>query len=585
MTQPLEQASAPPPADPAIEPAIPLESRLAAVAPCWLDYLCVALVVWFSHFMLFRRFGFYEDDYYTYARSLTWGWPEMWNWTKWCWVNWPHGRPFGWTIMTFMSWAAFKIGGGPRAPFVLGYFIVAVNAVLMLRLLERTCPRPLPLIGALAFALFPGDTTRAFVVHNTLLQPAMLMALLSAHAWLSRRFITTYLLVALVLMTYESALLPFLFLPLLGAEWNWKTFKRLLVHGFACGGVIGALLVIRVKIGEGRVTEAEGDPELVRKIVTGFWIGARTSVESFVDRIGFVDSVKDDRKWSFVAWLVLALAAWRLVIESLPDKRDTHAAGATGRVIAKTVVVAVLMVLISYIMAFTHYPPDATYGRMTSVHLAASVGAAILMGAGLTALIVLFNRVRLGFIVALVAAVWFADLSQFGVSVQRGLTITARDQRIMWTQILRLCPDMTQGTFIILDDKVLQNTWYAATSSWADPLVLPTIFHFPANIRPPMFLTRLGDDWRDKLEWRGDRLFWKKPDPPYFGFNSSMELQPRNVIMLKQQWLEFHREDGTIQLAGKPFELKPKPTTRGSIPYEHGKFYPILIDEKKLAAP
>ena len=115
-------------------------------------------------------------------------------------------------------------------------------------------------------------------------------------------------------------------------------------------------------------------------------------------------------------------------------------------------------------------------------------------------------------------------------------------------------------------------------SSWSDPVVLPTLFHFPEGVTPPHFVSRLViADWRDKLEWRDGRLFWKEPIEPYYGLDDKVELPQRNTIMLHQQWLRFSREEGTIKVAGRPLELKPKPTTRTSIPFEHGALYRTLV--------
>lgn len=587
MTQPVEQALPPataPDLDVKADSGANLLPPPAAVHPRGLDYLCVAIVIWLAHFTLFRRFGFYEDDYYCYVRTLDWHWPQMWAWIKLCFHDWPHGRPLGWTLMSLLPWSAYKVGG-LHAPFVFGYLIVTANALLMLRLLERTCSQPVPIIGALAFALFPADTTRAILIHNMLLQPAMFMALLSAHAWLSRRYVVAYAMAALVLTTYESAILPVMLIPLLGARWNWQTLRRLILHGAATVAVLGALLAIRMKMGEGRVAEAKGDPELLYKVVTGFWIGARTSVWSYFDRVSLIDTVKDDRNWSFVPWLVLALTGWHVWTAMLAARCDADRGIdriLTWGEIGRTAVVAALMLLISYTMSFTHYPPDNTYGRMTSVHLAASVGAAIFIATLASALVLALNRVRLDWVVALVLAVWFADLSQFGVSVQRGLATSVRDQRTFWTSVLRLCPDMTAGTVIILDDQILPNTWYAPTSSWADVLVLPTLFRFPTDATPPMFVSRGGEEWRDKVEWRGERLYWKNA---YFGFNNAMELPQRNVILLRQKFLEFSRETGAIRVQGRPLELKPMPTTRTTVSYPHAKLYPMLVDERRLLAP
>jgi hypothetical protein len=254
--------------------------------------------------------------------------------------------------------------------------------------------------------------------------------------------------------------------------------------------------------------------------------------------------------------------------------------------VGRTTIVALAMVLAAYTMAFTHFPPDATFGRMTSVHLAAGIGAAIVVGAVASALVMGLQRWRLGLVGVAMIAVWFADLGQFAISVQLGLVVAGQEQRNLWTRVLQICPDIGPGTFVALDDQVGTDTWYEGCSSWADTLVFPTLFRVPPGVTQPHFVSRLWNgDWRDRLQWRGDRLFWKKKDEisPYWGFDETVEVPQGNTILLHQQWLKFSREEGTIQIGGRPLQLKPKPTTRSTIPFEHGTLYKKLILEGELS--
>ena len=72
-------------------PSVPM-STAAAAAPAaspapdrsrafW-SALLVAVIAWSAHFLFFRRFGLYEDDFYVVAPQLAWTWREVKRWRR-----------------------------------------------------------------------------------------------------------------------------------------------------------------------------------------------------------------------------------------------------------------------------------------------------------------------------------------------------------------------------------------------------------------------------------------------------------------------------------------------------------------------
>src|SRR5436305_461513 len=81
-------------------------------------------------------------------------------------------RPLGFFLPDLFSFIGDKLGGLP-AIYLLGFLIVTLNSFLCYRLLRTRIPRAAALAGALAFCLFPADTTKILLTHDFQLQPSL----------------------------------------------------------------------------------------------------------------------------------------------------------------------------------------------------------------------------------------------------------------------------------------------------------------------------------------------------------------------------------------------------------------------------
>src|SRR5205823_15053967 len=85
------------------------------------------------------------------------------------------------------------------------------------------------------------------------------------------------------------------------------------------------------------------------------------------------------------------------------------------RAIAELAVTGMVLLVLAYGLAFTHFPPTAVNGRGTSVHLGATLGAAILFASGAWAL----QRLVKARLAAVVVAAYFALAGGYAMTIER----------------------------------------------------------------------------------------------------------------------------------------------------------------------
>ena len=119
----------------------------------------LAITTWIAHFWHSASFGLYEDDLGRFAHSMGMTWSEFWGALQ------NQGRPLHEGLINLFLLLGFKLGGLPGI-YLIGYIILTVNAFLFYGLLKRLSNQQVFVVtGALAFCLFPADTTQALPTH------------------------------------------------------------------------------------------------------------------------------------------------------------------------------------------------------------------------------------------------------------------------------------------------------------------------------------------------------------------------------------------------------------------------------------
>jgi hypothetical protein len=231
-----------------------------------------------------------------------------------------------------------------------------------------------------------------------------------------------------------------------------------------------------------------------------------------------------------------------------------------------------------------HFPPIYEVGRMTAVHMGATLGAAILV-ASLLSLPWTAARGRAARLALMaLTALYLASLFGFRLVVQRGFVRVAEQQREYWSRIVGLVPDLAADTVVILMGSEPSRDEFIGTSSWADTWVLALLFHDAAARSPSLVGGRVplrrgapeaGFD-ETLLEAREGRLWWSSAVPPWVRIDRQAPLPEGKVVVLERRGSRWKRRRGSITLQGIEIALPPPP--RGaSIRLMPGPVHDLLL--------
>ena len=559
----------------------PRRSRPAVVAPA-LTLAFLLAVAWFAHFSGWRHIGFFSDDHSFAVLTMAWtpadarhlaavlafSYPE------------PQGRPLGFLLGLELPYLGYH-WAGVFGMFAVGWIILSGNAALLYGLLARRLPPPLPLVGALMFLLYPADTTRPFLCHAHILQPSITFALVAAHLFLCRSMwarAVGYVVAALCLVTYETAVLPLLAVPLL----DWPTFgsaaagqvrvlrpangafpwRRLWIHVATLMALVGVVAVTRARGGEYRAVGATGGKgTVVVEVALGSVLGPLSAIHACLRR-PWQQLPAIAHHPQHLAVVAVASAVFGVALQLAARGRQRP----TGVDIRRAAVFGGCAVAISYLFCFTHYPPTCEEGQSTSVHVASVVGAAALTASGFGAL----ARLRSQRWAIAAAAVYFGLAFGHSVDEQAAFARLWHERQAFWTQVLDLCPDLSDRTVILCDGTLPQPTWYMPANLWSDAMVPAQVYDFPATFRLPPLLAAFpripGQDWRTAVgRDAAGRLVWRTPP---CNCPAGQELVEGNTILLRVDNAgHVTRVSGVVGVAGRTFRLKvPSPANGPHFP-------------------
>jgi hypothetical protein len=520
-----------------------------------------ALLVWVAQFHHFRDLGLYEDDYFFISRAMGQDFSYVLDRLHTAVTVLPQGRPLGFFLPDLLSFIGDKLGG-LAAIYLLGFALVTLNTFLCYRLLRVCVPVAPSAVGAAVFCLFPADTTKILLTHDFQLQPSLTFALLAALVYASGRWWLAYLIAAGALLSYENGYLALFALPLFVRRWDRSMPRALLLNAVALIGVLAAVVLARVARGEGRATESVGGLGDILPVFLGSLVlGPARSLAAM-----FYGPLKAAPGWDLET-VVLACAAligfgallWRAHrVRRIAERGDALEVGAAGLV----------MLVLGYGLAFTHFPPNAIVGRGTSVHLGATLGMSVLAAA--VAWLLLSFRPKVA--TALLAA-YLALAVGYYVTIERDFMRSWQIQRGFWQQVFACCSDLQDGTVLLYElNDTDEPTTFIFTNSWADPLVLGETFTFPSEWSNPPRLFSLTT-WLDRVQPEGDHLRWWVPGASW---DEHWETLPQgNVILLRRAPDgSLSRVTGTVSVSGQTLQLKP---TAAPTPWPPAQLYEPLL--------
>lgn len=249
-----------------------------------------------------------------------------------------------------------------------------------------------------------------------------------------------------------------------------------------------------------------------------------------------------------------------------------HLMGFARKIELQLGVGALVLMGLGYGLSFTHFPPITLEGQYTSVHLGATLGAALFVGWLAALLLGASARLGLGGVAIVLLALFFASLGGFSYIVQREYRQSWIFQRDFWSQVVMLAPDIQDGTILLLEWKNIKATRYVSTHNpHFDLGLLGNLYEFPLEWAREPSLAIIPIDGKPHIRNEPTGVYYYPTDSD----TAKILLEPNNVI-----WLEtdeagnLSRREGILELPDYHFPLKGK---QGITQLTHRPLYSIMI--------
>ncbi|MBN1598310.1 MAG: hypothetical protein JW894_08445 [Bacteroidales bacterium] len=543
------------------------------------QYLAFFLVIWLAYFIKFRAFGLYEDDYWYIGKPANMNFGELLDLLKNNVFNIEggQGRIIGFTVPQLLAFISFKLGG-ISGVYILGSFVILLNAVLFYRFGLKIFPKYIAGIATILFILNPADTTKPLLIHILQLQISVTFVLLALNVYLNGRRIPAFVLAFCSLLTYENAYLPFLAAPLFAFNWDKKLIRRFIVHLIAGFSLILLIFVVRKLMGESRIAELE-TAETIKRVLISLIVGPVVSIGSFFVAMYEVVISVSVLKWILPAGIILFIL-WHFITEkvsygynqvktrlvNLPGLKIEWESYETSDRIILLIIAGLFMLICSYLFAFTHYPPVVLHGRSSSVHLAGSVSGSIVAAAIIYLIHFLVSRnnaLKHGFNVLLI--IFMSILLSKGLLIQNDFKKSWNGQVQFWNEITNNTPDIKNNTIVLVDvDDNMYDIAYIITYSWALPEGYNQIFRFDESWEYPPKAVIPGITYENDLQYDEQGIYFEPVYPFVFEDREKVYLEDKNVIYIDYNDGQAARVDTVFRCDSVAVATAVKPV--GEIP-------------------
>ncbi len=534
--------------------------------------LLLAGTCWIAHFWDFSNLGLYEDDYSFIGKPISTNFNGLVELVRNDWLWFTQGRPLGFSCAYIFAFISFNIAG-IKGVYCCGYLVVLTNTLLFHWLLHRVSQdKQLSTIGGLAFCLFPADTTATFLTHSLGLYCCITFFLLAAHAYISNRYWLAYLALAASLISYEPCLLLFISVPLLKQKWTSQLIRELATNSAIVFLLLVATVVIRKLVGESRISELDYLAAIGTSL-KNISIGPFVSLGMYLYR-----PIYTIFNWRLELFglVPLAVATIYLVLNKISSVQVN--------VSDRQLVPRSQLWMVGVMLLFAAYPltillrAGTIDGRESRVHLAAIVGASMLCALSIDRLLSIAQTNTQKRLSSIGVATMFALLVGFGAIVQSDYHLAWQKQQNLVTSIVKLCPDLEEGTSIFVEQQDLQNPTQIAAYAWSMPMILEQIYQFPAHWQILPRIYQIHPDWQQQIDNPAQLPLAKIADwPTFIPKQHPGIINPQAVIMLKKIDGRFTRIDRLSLRNGMILNFKPR-NSQAKIEFPTLPLYPYLVD-------
>ena len=544
--------------------------------------LLLSTICWIAHFWYLGDFGLYEDDYGFVGEPISTNLNGLIQLVTENFTNFKQGRPLGFSLAFIFSYFSFGIAG-LSGVYVCGYLVVITNTLLFYSLMLRLSnSHRLALFGGLAFALFPADTTAPFLTHSLGLYCCITFFLLALHAYLSSRIWLAYLLITASLISYESCLLLFTVAPLLTHKWERKVVKPLIQHILILSLILILTILLRKLVGESRITELN----LLAAIGTSLkhtLIGPFVSLGMYIYRPIYT---LVNLSWELLILLPISgLLIWLMFRHVSVYNDEQIFQKPNAKLIPRSQLwsVGVILLFLAYPITIILNAGDIS-GRESRVHLAAIIGGSMIFALCCEQLVLNTKYIKHKRLVPVGLATLFTLLIGFGLIVQQDYRLAWSKQQNFWLQVTKLCPDMQEGTVILVERDELKNPDQMRAYGWSMPIVLERIYKFPPQWQVIPRTYPIYPDWQQKID-NPDQLPLAKITEwlTFIAQQHSSEVSTQSTIMLKVVNGRLTRLDRLSLNSGITLNFKP-PKLQSKIDFPHRQLYPYLINDRAITS-
>ncbi len=527
--------------------------------------LILGLAVFCAHFLKIQHYGLYEDDFH-------FGWDGWYRYTPRLWLpyfyEWPQGRPLGWfTLLSLFRLSAFF--GKLPAAYLIGYVILLTNSLLAYTLFKRlSSSRLFAIVGAIGFTVFPADTAQFFLTHAFKLQISLTYALIAFHLFLSERKWLSYFFAGLILLNYETPFPILLTLPLFRQK---PSKKECIQHMLILSTIVIVYFGIRgLFMTDDRVSYlSESLGKVIINLMQSLWMGPNIALSSWRWGIRYVL-----QNWqpALIPVILLAGAGFSALLrilstdlqndprQDLPVNLRMTGIKIIGKIhlsrdtliVLKIGLAALIMLVCAYLFSITRVALART-GKTTSSHLGATLPAALIFASGMWLTLRLSKKIKI-----LWAGILLSSLLIGGIFAYRWLIMEDYKnawlyQRWYYTQIVTLCPDLSEENHIIvLPMDAYQETFINTYKMTYSEGVFYMMLQFPGGGTPRIFF--LDNPDIKALVSIDEKTYYQ-----HDSFINMRSVTETDLIVLSFENGFLIREQYPVLLAGNLYPVLPPP--------------------------
>ena len=275
------------------------------------------------------------------------------------------------------------------------------------------------------------------------------------------------------------------------------------------------------------------DLSIVSALKTSIWamiFGPIVTIKTFLYRPIETLGALGGRQRNMELWLFLPLyfvgLAWtmsRLKFKNFLFFKD----------FLKPALVGYIMLVLAYSLALVG-PIKLVDDVGSRIHTGAIVGASILFACISSSVIYIGKTYGIKRLVTLLLAAYFSLLLGFGFSIQRDYVLSWQYQRSLFSDIIKLVPDLTDGSVILFEKKAVKPTKYMSVFRSTQRKILSDLFQLPDDWENPPIVFPLEDSWQEhaRLDNNLNLLYMTNP------FNPSVieeKFQSTSIVFLEPQ--------------------------------------------------